>query len=254
MRPVNLLPERLRPRRPTGQLQGSAYVLIGVLGALVLAVLLYVVTLNQIHSRTTDAARAESEAQQADARAATLGPFGQFAQVKATREASVKTLAEGRIDWERAVRELALVLPPDTWITEVDGSTGAQSADSARSSTPTPTPSTANASASAGKPNLKLVGCAIAQPDVAVLLVRLRRLHDVEDVQLAESAREETDANSSGTGGSSGGGSESSGGADNGCGHDFKFDLTVTFKANDADAAPAPKHAKKVPAVLGGGS
>ncbi len=256
MRPVNLLPERLRPRRPTGQLQGSAYVVVGVLGAFLLAVLLYVVTINQINSRTSDVARAESEAQQADARAATLGPFGQFAQVKLTREASVKMLADSRLDWERALREVALVLPPDTWITQLDGSTGSQSADSSSASSSGSngsSPTTASSSTSSGKPTLKLVGCAIEQPDVAVLLVRLRRLHGVEDVDLAESGREETESSGSGTSGSSGGGSDTSGSVDNGCGHDFKFDLTVTFKLDSADA-PVAKEAKKVPAVLGGGS
>jgi Tfp pilus assembly protein PilN len=247
MRPVNLLPQRLRPRRPTGQLQGSAYAVVGVLGAFLLAVLLYVVTLNQIHSRESDAARAESEAQQADARAATLGPFGQFAQVKQTREASVKTLAEARIDWERAMRELALVLPPDTWITELNGSTGAESANSGSSSssgTNGSTPGASNSSSS-GKPNLKLVGCAVEQPDVAVLLVRLRRLHGVEDVDLHESAREETV--------SSGAGGDTSGASENGCGGDYKFDLTVTFKPDGPDA-PKVRGADKVPTSLGGGS
>jgi Tfp pilus assembly protein PilN len=245
MRPVNLLPERLRPRRPTGQLQGSAYVVVGVLGALLLTVLLYVVTLNQINSRESDTARAESEAQQADARAATLGPFGQFARVKITREQSVKLLAESRIDWERAVRELALVLPPDTWITELDGSSGAQSA----SDTSGQSPSGPSTTSSSGKPTLKLVGCAIKQPDVAVLLVRLRRLHGVEDVDLTESGREEI-AGSDGGGAS---GSGSSGVGQQTCGHDYKFDLTVTFTP-DGPNAPKVTGAEKVPTSLGGGS
>jgi Tfp pilus assembly protein PilN len=252
MRSVNLLPERLRPRRPTGQLRGSAYVVVGVLGALLLSILLYVVTINQVNSRQSDAARAESEAQQADARTATLGPFGQFAKVKLTREASVKLLAEGRIDWERVIRELALVLPPHTWITDLSGSTGSQSADSSSSSSSAETPSSsssASSSTSAGKPNVKLIGCAIAQRDVAVLLVRLRRLHGVEDVDLAESARGATDAGGSP---SSGGGSESTA-SQGDCGHDYKFDLTITFKADGPDA-PLVKGAKKIPAVLGGGS
>jgi Tfp pilus assembly protein PilN len=254
VRPVNLLPERLRPRRPTGQLQGSAYVIVGVLGAFLLAVLLYVVTLNQIHSRQSDAARAESEAQQADARAATLGPFGQFAKVKLTREASVKMLAEGRIDWERVIRELALVLPPDTWITELDGSTGLQTAASGASSSPSSNGSTPSPNASSsGKPTLKLVGCAIKQPDVAILLVRLRRLHGVEDVELQESAREESSGSGGSGSGSSGAGAVTSGGGQQTCEHDYKFDLTVIFKPDGPDA-PKVKGADRVPTALGGGS
>jgi Tfp pilus assembly protein PilN len=249
MRPVNLLPERLRPHRPTGQLQGSAYAVVGVLGALALTVLLYVVTLNQVNSRTSDTARAESEAQQAEARAATLGPFGQFAQVKITREQSVKLLAEGRIDWERAVRELALVLPPDTWITDLDGSSGAAPAGGSSETSGQAPSGPSTAAASSGKPTLQLVGCAIDQRDVAVLLVRVRRLHGVEDVDLAESGREETE-----TGG--GGDTSGAGGADRfeeKCGHDFKFDMTATF-VPDGPTAPKVTGTKKVPASLGGGS
>ena len=250
MRPVNLLPERLRPRRPSGQLQGSAYVLVGVLGAFLLATLLYVVTVNQINSRKSGTASAESEAQQADARSATLGPFGQFAQVKQTREASVEMLADSRIDWERVIRELALVLPPDTWITQLDGSTGTGSAGSGSSSPASgSTPSTASSSTSSGKTTLNLIGCAINQPDVAVLLVRLQRLHGVEDAELAGSAREETDKSSS----TSGGGSDSTGTGQQTCGHDYKFDLTVTFKPY-GPGPPVVKRADKVPTSLGGGS
>ena len=148
------------------------------------------------------------------------------------------------------MREVALVLPPDTWLTKLDGSNG-KTADSASSTTAPatgPSPSGSTSSASAGKPRVKLEGCAIRQTDVAVLLVRLRRLHGVEDVELHESSRNET----SGGGSSAGGGSESVGGQQ-GCGHDYKFDLTVTFKPEGADA-PTVKGTEKVPTSLGGGS
>jgi hypothetical protein len=212
-----------------------------------------VVTLNQINSRESDTARAESEAQQADARAAALGPFGQFARVKITREQSVKLLAESRIDWERAVRELALVLPPDTWITELDGSSGAQSA-AGSSNTSGQSPSGPSTTSSSGKPTLKLVGCAIKQPDVAVLLVRLRRLHGVEDVDLTESGREDiAGSDGGGASGSGSSGADTSGGGQQTCGHDYKFDLTVTFTP-DGPNAPKVTGAEKVPTSLGGGS
>jgi type II secretory pathway pseudopilin PulG len=223
-------------------------VVVGVLGGLVLAVLLYVVTLNQINSRKSETVRAESEAQQADARAGTLGPFGRFAEVKATREASVKSLAEDRLDWERMVRELALVLPPDTWIMQLDGSKEGDASQGTSGSSPggqsAPGPSAATSGAS-GSPTLKLVGCAIKQPDVAVLLVRLRRLHGVDDVELHQSAREEGGGGAQTSGGESGGASS--------CGNDYKFDLTVTFAAN-GPTAPKVTGTHKVPATLGGGS
>ena len=74
-------------------------------------------------------------------------------------------------------------------------------------------------------------------------------MHGVENVDLSESGREETDKSSS----TAGGGSDSSGSGQQTCGHDYKFDATVTFKPDGADA-PLVKGADKVPTSLGGGS
>jgi hypothetical protein len=94
---------------------------------------------------------------------------------------------------------------------------------------------------------MDLKGCALHQKDVAVLLVRLRKLHRVDEANLTESAQELTDQ---------GGGAQTSGdsaGATDTCGNGrFKFDVAVTFSAD------APKGEKpaggSVPAKLGGGS
>ena len=56
MRPVNLLPAHYRSRQATGGLSGSAYGVVGVLAALLLAATAYVLTSNQVDSRQAKAA------------------------------------------------------------------------------------------------------------------------------------------------------------------------------------------------------
>ena len=101
MRPVNLLPERYRPAKSSGKRSGSAYVLLGVLGALLLVVFLFVNTSNQVADREQKTAAAQAEAQQAEAQAGTLGAYGDFKAAKETRTQSVGSIANGRFDWER---------------------------------------------------------------------------------------------------------------------------------------------------------
>ena len=117
MKPVNLLPESQR-RRPAGDAKTS-YVALGVLGALVLLVGNYVWVSNQATSRENDAAKAAVEATELEARSTEIGAYGDFAQTKEMRAASVRQLADSRFDWERLMRELALVLPAGGWLPRV---------------------------------------------------------------------------------------------------------------------------------------
>jgi hypothetical protein len=250
MRPVNLLPQRYRAHLPSGGRQGSAYLVLGVLAALLVAVAVYVLTANQVNSRKTDIAKAKAEAAEAEARAAALGPFGKFVTIKETRLASVKQLAGARFDWERLMRELALVLPSGVWLSEVTASATGQATEDgptgAGSSPPSDSGTSGAADASTASPSVKLVGCATAQPKVAVLLVRLRRLHRALDVQLSESAEEEAESSDSGSSSDS-----SAASSTDGCGkRRFKFDATVTFSPLPASSGGQAK----VPASLGGGS
>ncbi len=225
MRAVNLLPEQHRARVSKGR-AGGAYVAIGVLAALPVMVTVYVLTANQVSSRQAQEAKVSQEAQELEARTASLDRFGDFSQIKQTRLASVRQLAGGRFDWERFMRELSLVLPRGSWIKEVDASaTGGDAAASGAS--------TGQAS---GQPTAKLMGCAPKQPETAKLMVRLGRMYRVDDVTLKESTQEENGAAAS---------LES-------CGKLYAFDLTVSFHAT-----PPPegiRGGKRVPASLGGGS
>jgi len=114
--PVNLLPAKHRPRTPTGGQQGSAYVVVGVLGALLVLVVFYVLTINGVNSRKDQVARAKAETAELQAQAGELSAYGNFAAVKEERVQSVKQLADGRIDWERLTRGLARLLPNKVWL------------------------------------------------------------------------------------------------------------------------------------------
>jgi Tfp pilus assembly protein PilN len=238
VRAVNLLPEKHRPRRPTGGQQGSAYAVLGVLGLALVAMLVYVLTLNSINSKRDETARAKAEAAKAEAQSRGLSAYGDFSQIKEARHQSVKQLAEGRFDWERLVREVAHVLPEDVWLLSSDASTTAQAAG-------TPVPAE---SAPTG-PTVKLVGCARSQAEVATTLVRLRQLHGAVDVKLNQSQQPDQEgAEAASTGEGSGGENcGQTGGKPN-----FKFEAEVSFEP----AAPVAGDgsAPNTPARLGGGS
>jgi Tfp pilus assembly protein PilN len=246
VRPVNLLPPRHRPRTATGQRQGSAYYVLGGLGVLLLAVLVYVLTLNSISTKRDGVAKANAEAAQAQAHATQLSAYGNFAQVKQQRVQSVKQLAQGRLDWELLVRELSRVMPDGVWLQSFDATTNDANASSGSAPGGSGTTSTAAAPGS-GIPTVTLDGCAQDQDKVATLLVRVRQLHGATDVTLQKSDRPDDQ------GGGAGGSSSSSGNGVCGATHgrpNYSFTVDVTFSQTLAqDSAQA-----KVATSLGGGS
>ena len=234
MKAVNLLPERARPRKATGSQQGSSYIVLGVLGALLAAVAMYVLTTNSINDSKTKIADARAETARANAEAASLGAYGDFAKVKKERVASVTSIASQRVDWERAVRELATVLPNGIWLTTVSATDGTgQSSAGAGSTAPQPPP---------GGAGVSLEGCALNQDTVAVALVRMREMQGATDVQLDHSTKGDN-ADSSGGGSGGAGDCGSTHGSPN-----YSFAATVTFGpgADNGDGANVPNR-------LGGG-
>jgi Tfp pilus assembly protein PilN len=241
VRPVNLLPDGDRARAPISVSENAHKVVLGVLAGLLVAMLAYVLTTNQITSHKSDIDKANQEQQAAQKRVDKLGPFGRFAQIKATRVKSVSDLAKTRFDWERLMRELALVLPSGVWLTEVDASSsGAPQAGTGSSSPP---PADSSTTSSGATPTVVISGCAKTQSTVATAMVRMRSLHRAENVELSESGNGKSDGGS--------GGEPTAGGE--GCGSRYAFKTTVTFSA-DAKADTAPKKHDGVPASLGGGS
>jgi Tfp pilus assembly protein PilN len=241
MNAVNLLPEKHRPRKATGGTGKGSYIALGVLGAVLIGLVAYVFTLNSINDSKTKITEATVEAARLNAQANSLGPYGDFAKIKAERVKSVQQLAEGRFDYERLVRELAHVLPTDVWI--VNAAASATQADPSAAATATPAPV-------AGSSTLQLDGCARDQNEVAVTLVRLRQLEGATDVSLDHSTRGE-DPNKAGAAAAP---APTSGGiGDGGCGTthgkpNYSFTANVTF------APVTTSNEGKVPNRLGGGA
>jgi Tfp pilus assembly protein PilN len=231
MRAVNLIPTEQR-RTPSGAGAGKgAYAVVGVLAALVAMVTAYVLIANTVTDRENDAAVAAAEADRLEARAARQAGFANFAQIAQTRLQSVASVAETRFDWERVMRELSRIMPAGSWLQSADASVTGDTEDTSDSAT------ASGAAAAAAQPALTVVGCTPRQTEVAELMVRMRAMHRVTDVELNESTQDEH-----------GGPAR----VDN-CGSLYKFDVTATF----TDTPPtneAPEGANAVPASLGGGS
>ncbi|MEA2367691.1 MAG: hypothetical protein QOH38_409, partial [Thermoleophilaceae bacterium] len=151
MNPVNLLPAKHRPRTPTGGQQGSAYVVVGILGALLVLAVFYVLTVNGVNTNKGKVAEAKAATARAEARAGELGAYGNFSQVKQQRVQSVKQLADGRIDWERLTRGLARLLPNQVWLISASASaTGNPTSASSGGAPPaTPVPGSSSDTAAA---------------------------------------------------------------------------------------------------------
>ena len=102
-----------------------AYVVVAVLAVGLVAVTLTVVASNQVSDRKAEKASLESQVAEAQAAATRVQSFADFASVQQTREQTVSTLAQSRFDWERVLRELAIVIPDDVWITSLNATVSA---------------------------------------------------------------------------------------------------------------------------------
>ena len=226
MKAVNLIPGDQRRATPTGNQSGGAYVVLGVLGVLLVMAVAYVLTSNSVNDKTTKAAEAGQQADALEAQATQLDAYTDFASIKEQRLAAVATAAQTRFDWERLMREVSRVMPKGSWLQTTQASV---SGDPAAAASPTPVVTPTG-------PQATFVGCTPKQSEVAKILVRLRAMHRVTDVELNESLREQSVAAVT---------------VDS-CGTLYKFDVTVTFAPLAVEEAP--QGSKSVPASLGGGS
>jgi Tfp pilus assembly protein PilN len=231
MKPVNLVPQDQR-RRVASEGDGkSAPIALGVLAALLAMVVVYVLIGNTVTERKSETKAASAEADQLEARAGQQNSYTDFAQIAVTRTESVADVAAKRFDWERFMRELSRVMPTGSWLQSADASV---TGDPTSGSSGTP-PVAAEATTVA--PAANLVGCTPDQDDVARMMVRLKQLYRVDEVELNEStlgANEEEASVSS-------------------CGSLYTFNLTVKFTAAEP-SREAPRGTNSVPASLGGGS
>jgi Tfp pilus assembly protein PilN len=230
VKPVNLIPQDQRRRLTSDGDAKGAPIALGVLAALLAMVVVYVLSSNTLTERKSDAKAASAEADQIEAQASRQSTYSNFAQIALTRTQSVAGVATTRFDWERFMRELSRVMPDGSWLQSADASVQGDPT-SGGGATPTAVDPTVVAT-----PAANLVGCTPGQDDVAGMMVRLRQLYRVDDVELNEST--------AGTAGDEAG-------VDS-CGRLYTFNLTVKFSATPP-ASETPRGSNSVPASLGGG-
>jgi Tfp pilus assembly protein PilN len=235
VRPVNLIPpeERRGDKAPmrTGSL---AYVVVAVLAVALVAVTGVVLTNNQISDRTSEKSSLETQVSAAQAKADRTSAFANFASLQRAREQTVASLAESRFDWERVLRELAIVIPHDVWLTNLSASVSPDVAAASSSSSATST--SASSSESVGGPSLHIDGCAAGHEAVARFLAALQDVGGVTRVSVLKSDR--PDLASSGSTAAAGGAGTAAG--TDGCSsRDFvsTFEVVAAFDAVQIDPA-----------------
>ena len=227
MRPINLIPLEQRHGQQAPLRSGPlAYILVGALAIALLAVAALVLTSNQIADRESEVARLTQEDAAAATRATRLATYTQFRTLGEQRVATVQSLADSRFDWERVMRELALILPSNVWLTDLTaGAAGASGSSEGGADS-------ALAGASAG-PSLQMNGCAEDQVAVAGFVTALKDIDGVTRVGLQSSQL-------SGEAGGDEAGSEGCGGGGASFSIAAVFDAAPVSSASSTETAVPP--------------
>jgi Tfp pilus assembly protein PilN len=235
VRPVNLIPPEERRGEKAPMRTGSlAYVVVAVLGVALLAVVGIVLTNNQISDGKSQKSSLEAQVSTAQAEADRTSSFAEFASLRQTREQTVASLAQSRFDWERVLRELAIVIPHDVWLTGLNASV---SPDAASASASTSASSTSSAgSESVTGPSLHIEGCAAGHEAVARFLAALQDVDGVTRVSVLKSDRPDLASSGGAATADSSGTAVGSGGCSS---RDFVsvFELVAAFDAVQLDPA-----------------
>jgi Tfp pilus assembly protein PilN len=187
VRPVNLIPpEQRRGDRAPMRTGPLSYVVVGVLAAALVAVTLLVITNNKISDREAERASLSSQVARAEAEAQRLASFAEFASLQEARQQTVSSLARSRFDWERVLRELAIVIPTDVWLTALNATVSPEAAVSGGTST-----ASAGGTESIAGPSLQIEGCAAGHEAVAKFLAALQDIDGVTRASVLKSDRPE---------------------------------------------------------------
>ena len=183
MRPANLIPPEERRDRGSGlRAAPFAYIVVGALLLAIGGLALLATTNTQISDHKAEIADAQQRTTVAEQKASELATYTSFHSTAAARQQTVTNLANSRFDWEKVMREMALVTPPDVWLTSLSGSVrsgvtvGGGESIALRSEVPGPA--------------LSIEGCATEQAAVARYVTELKEIEGVTRVGLQTSTRE----------------------------------------------------------------
>ncbi len=258
MRPVNLIPlEERRGQHAPLRTGPVTYILVGALVLVLGAITAMVLTDNQIAESKVEVTTLKREDAVAIAKAKKLAPYTQFRTMSEQRVETVRSLADSRFDWERVMRELALVLPSDVWLVNM-------------TATASPGVSVSNQSGGSGAggaslrpsapgPALEMIGCATGQESVAGFVTALKDIDGVTRVGIQSSElgeEEENEEAESSSGGSTEVGAATGSSSDECRTRKFiaKFAIVVAFDAapvtvtgeGEEAVPPAPEQAETV--------
>jgi Tfp pilus assembly protein PilN len=195
MRPVNLIPPEDRRGDHAPLRAGVAsYAIVGALALALVGVVLVVLTSNQISDSKAEIASLQARKTQADLTAQNLAPYANFASLEDARTATVSTLAQSRFDWERVLKELALVIPPDVTLENLTGKASAESSVGEAGTT------SSTSDASVTGPSLVIQGCALGQEGTAAFLAALKDIDGVTRVGMQSSQLPDEETTSAATG------------------------------------------------------
>ena len=196
MRAVNLIPSEAGGGGRGGESIGPS-ALFAVLGLLLVGVLGYVLTNNQLVDRRAQLSTLQTQAHAVQAQADAARPYREFAALAQARVETVRQLGAARFDWHRAFANLAQVIPGDVWLTSLLGTVApGVSVDGAGSG------DTGSLRSALPNPAIELTGCTTGNDEVARLISRLRLMTGVVRVALSSATKDDT---SSGGGGGGGG-------------------------------------------------
>lgn len=206
MRAVNLIPaeERRGAGGAAGRSGGAAHLLVGVLAVLTLLVGFYTLEKRSVADKRGQVVALENQAVTAESQAAELSSYVQFAGLRARRTATVSSLAASRFDWAHALRELARVIPPSTWLTSLQGTVAPGVAVKGGAAG-----ATSGLRGAIAVPAVEIVGCTTDQTAVARMMTRMRLIDGVTRVSLQSSVKADAAV---GGGGASGGSGDCRGG------------------------------------------
>ncbi len=188
MKAVNLLPRDVAKDKNR---EINPPLLVGVISAVIVTVVLAAGFLHEsaqvAHKQTElDAARAELALVPAPApqQSATTALASQQTQ----RVAALQNALNGRVAWDRVLREISLVLPGDVWLSGLTlqapvAATPVVAGGGSTPATPAPAPTTEAST------DFTMNGRAFSHQGVARLLSRLALVPDLENVTLGHSTR-----------------------------------------------------------------
>ena len=189
MRAVNLLPQEARQRRTPNKL-----LLVGISSSTAVLLLVgagYYSAQGTVNDREQSLADVKAQlAAMPKPKSHQTSAFDQELALERTgRLAALSTVLSSRVRWDRLLREIAMVLPDDVWLQQLNATAPEPPAPPvvAPGTAPAPAPVAATPAPTSTGTTFSIQGNTYTQEGVARLLIRLQLVPDLENVTLVSS-------------------------------------------------------------------